>query len=167
MGCDLGALASRWTVTSENAIKNTIVEWHRPLARRALGIPLAIGAVLMTIGGLCILVSLPRATSFPTLALVGAACVVTAPVSVIFTLIMRVGVDKCLIIRTDAVVMQRESEETLVAWDEVESVKCEDQILVIHKKDGTTLRIEEPFSEPEKIAARMEEVKRKSGFGLI
>jgi len=137
------------------------------MAKRALAVPLAIGAVLMTTGGLCVLLSLPRATAFPFLAVIGGVCVITAPISVIYTLIRRAGVDICLVLRRDAVLMQREREETLVSWDEIKSVRFANEAIEIEKRDGTTLRIEEPFAKPDVLAARMEEVRRKAEFGLI
>jgi hypothetical protein len=144
-----------------------IVEWHRPMAKRALAVPLAIGAVLMTVGGLCVLLSLPRATKFPMLAVLGGACVITAPISVIYTLIRRVGIDACLVLRSDAIVMQREREEILVPWDEIKNVRCVADAIEVEKRDGSTMRIAEPFAKPTEIAARMEELRRKAEFGLI
>jgi len=121
----------------------------------------------MTLGGLLVLLSLPRATAIPFLAILGGALIISAPLGVLFTLLHGIGAEKCLVIRRDALVMQQESQETIVRWEDAESVRFSHGVIEVTKKDGTALRIEESFSEPQKIAERMEEVRRKAGFGLI
>jgi hypothetical protein len=144
-----------------------IVEFHRPMEKRALAVPLIFGAILMTIGGLLVLLSLPRATAIPMLAILGGACIVCAPVSVLFSLLGRATVEKCLLIRRDAIVMQRGDEEVLIGWDDIDSIRCVDERIDIARKDGSIFHIDEAFSKPSQIAERMEEVRRKAGFGLI
>jgi hypothetical protein len=144
-----------------------IVDFYRPMAKRALAVPLAIGAVLMTIGGLLVLLSLPRATAVPMLAILGGACMISAPVSVILALLRGAGVDRCLILRRDAIVIQEGREETLVAWEDVREIRCIEDWIEITRRDGSKLRIEGTYSEPTRIAERMEEVRRKACFGLI
>lgn len=135
---------------------------------RGIAGSLLVGAFLMTVGGLCVLLSLPRATTIPYFAALGAACMVMAFVTVVFTLMRRAGRDACLILRRDALVLERNEEMTTLRWDEVKEVRlgtagCID----IERSDGSVWTLDDGFSSPEKLVLRLEEVRRKTSFGLI
>lgn len=138
------------------------------MGKHSVAWPLSFGAFFMTIGGLCVLLSLPRATSVPYMAVVGGVFMVTAFVTVVVSLMRRVGLESCLILRRDAIVLERDEKETSVSWGEVEVVRVgEGGAIDIVRKDGTIWTMDEGFSEPQKLVTRMEEVRRKQAFGLI
>lgn len=146
-----------------------IIEWHRPMGKHSIAWPLGIGAFLMTIGGLCVLLTLPRATTIPYVSALGGACIVSAVVTVMVSLMRRAGIESCLILRRDAIVLERaEAHETTIPWAEIELVRVgQGGVIDVVRKDGTVWTMDEGFSEPEKLASRMEEVRRKQSFGLI
>lgn len=152
----------------ERAAK-AIIEWHRPMGKHSIAWPLGIGAFLMTIGGLCVLLTLPRATTIPYVAALGGACIVMAVVTVLVSLMRRAGIESCLILRRDAIVLERaEEHETTVPWTDVEVIRVgEGGVIDVVRKDGTVWTMDEGFSDPQKLATRMEEVRRKTSFGLI
>ncbi len=146
---------------------NAIIEWHRPMGKGVVG-PLIVGAFLMTVGGLAVLLSLPRATTIPYMAVLGGACMVTAFLTVVISLMRRAGKDSCLILRRDAIVLERNDETTTLRWDDVKEIRIgTGGAIDIERKDGSIWTISEGFSKPEKLVARMEEVRRKTSFGLI
>jgi hypothetical protein len=147
---------------------NAIIEWHRPMGKRGVAFPLAIGATLMTIGGLCVLLSLPRATSVPYLAGLGGVFMVAAFAVSFISLMRRGGDETCLILRRDALVLEQNEGEIVVPWDDVKEVRAgKDGAIDVEKKDGTLWTIDEGFTGSEKLVSRMEEVRRKLAFGLM
>lgn len=147
---------------------NAVIEWHRPMGKKGVALPLAIGAILMTVGGLLVLLTLPRATTIPYAAAFGGACMVSSFLVVVISLMRRAGMETCLILRRDALVLERSEEETMLAWDDVKEVRAgKDGAIDVERKDGTMWSIDEGFSNAGEIAARMEEVRRKLAFGLM
>jgi hypothetical protein len=146
----------------------TIIEWHRPMGKHSVAWPLGIGAFLMTVGGLCVLLTLPRATTVPYLSAVGGACMVTAFLVVVISLMRRAGMESCLILRRDAIVLERDEKETVLLWSDVKAIRVgEGGAIDVERTDGTVWTMDEGFSKPDELASRMEEVRRKTSFGLI
>lgn len=121
----------------------------------------------MTMGGVFVLLSLPRATGIPALSVAGAACIVLAPATVILSMLGVNREERCLILRRDAVVVQRGEEEMVIAWDDIDAVGCSDDHIEIRRRDGTMTRIEDSFTDAARIAEKMEDVRRKRGFNLV
>src|SRR5439155_7820548 len=130
--------------------------------------PLAIGAVLMTIGGLLVLLSLPRATSVPWASALGGVFMVAAFGVSFITLMRRGGMETCLILRRDAIVLEQNEGETVLAWDDVKEIRtAKEGCIDVERRDGTLWTIDEGFESADKLALRMEEVRRKLAFGLM
>jgi hypothetical protein len=147
---------------------NAIIEWHRPMGKRGIAFPLVIGATLMTVGGLCVLLSLPRATSVPYLAGIGGIFMVASFAVSFISLMRRGAVETCLILRRDAIVLEQNEGEIVLVWDEVKAVRAgKDGAIDVERKDGTLWTIDEGFTDADKLVSRMEEVRRKIAFGLM
>lgn len=138
------------------------------MGKRGVAVPLTIGAILMTIGGLLVLLSLPRATSTPWAAAVGGLCMVASFAVSFITLMRRGGIETCLILRRDALVLEQNEGEIVLPWDDVKEVRAgKEGAIDVERKDGTLWTIDEGFSDAKKLVDRMEEVRRKLAFGLM
>jgi hypothetical protein len=151
-----------------------ILEFYRadpvPQMRRVL----VIGPVLLTMGGLVIAVSflegMSRAVRLDAAAL-GFALIAGGAIVTILGMHRMLREDLYLALRSDGVVVQSASGETLVPWDELEqarwdAARCE---LVLVRADADPIVLRRPFARiaGRALAERILAIKRKVALNLL
>ena len=150
-----------------------IIEWYRadswPRMRRVL----LTGPVILTLGGLVIAVSFLTHQPLETRMLatvVGFAFVTAGAATTLLGMHRILRNEVSLVLRTDGVLVQSASLETLVPWDDLVSVHWDPQAacLVLERSGGEPVVVARPHSRmggPE-LAARVLQQKRKVAMNL-
>jgi len=150
-----------------------IIEWYRadswPRMRRVL----LTGPVILTLGGLVIAVSFLTHQPLETRMLatiVGFVLVAAGAATTLFGMHGILRSEVSLVLRTDGVLVQSASLETLVPWDDLVSVRWDPRssCLVLERNGGEPVVVARPDARigGSELAARVLQQKRKVALNL-
>lgn len=149
-----------------------VLDFQRSSGKEGLGGPLILAAGTLAAGSVLVLIALTVAREMPEMRLiasiVGGAATLAGPVIALVGLQRRTRGEASLALRTDGVVLEHGGRETRVPWDEIGAVRFEAPGRVVLEREGAgPLVIDHGFRDPEALAKRIDELRRKAAFGLL
>jgi hypothetical protein len=158
-----------------DAPEGAMLEYYRVDSTRRVVRALVIGPALLLAGSLILAAAIVIGRHSEVfrwiVAAIGAVCTVGGPVFVIAALHRILREEAYLALRTDGILYHRGLERDLATWDSLEHVRWDPdaRVLRLERRQGEPWLIAERFAgiDGPALAKRLDEVRRKAGFGLL
>lgn len=149
-----------------------VFDFRRSTGKEGLAGPIVLAAGTLAAGSVLVLVALTVARDRPEIrplaSVIGGAATVAGPLIALVGLLRRARGEASLALRSDGVVLSCAGAETQVPWGSIREVRFEaPSRIVLERDDADPLVIDHGFRDPQALAKRIDELRRKAAFGLL